>query len=134
MPKTLIPAAASATQINPSLIAFKPRQVLLASYSKSNMTTADKNEENKSLLRHSIAQYLQKNGLSKTLKKFRSEAQLEVLLLLFLFFFFFCVVFKSEVCWLSVIDLLILTRLVHSLSAFFSQKETVGILVSRALA
>lgn len=68
--------------INPSLISFKPRPVLLAN---QNMKHAiDKpsapalKSEQKALLLRSVAGYLNSNGFSKTLKKFLSEAQIQV--------------------------------------------------------
>ncbi|OWM86946.1 suppressor protein SRP40 [Punica granatum] len=74
MPKTL-PSISSS--INPSLIALTPRQVLLAKPTMTATKPSSLSEEDRMLLHLSIAQYFQKNGFPKTLKKFRSEAQLE---------------------------------------------------------
>ncbi|KAF7806691.1 nucleolar and coiled-body phosphoprotein 1 isoform X2 [Senna tora] len=71
---------------NTSLLAFTPRQVLLGRQTmkhksddngSSNGTVSLKLEQ-KVLLHQSIAQYLERSGFAKTLKKFRSEAQIEV--------------------------------------------------------
>ncbi|KAI3410635.1 LisH domain-containing protein, partial [Psidium guajava] len=67
---------ATSIAINPELLALTPRQVSLAKKETKQTPTASP-METKTLLLLSIAQYLQSNGLSKTLKKFRSEAQLE---------------------------------------------------------
>ncbi|KAK4757798.1 hypothetical protein SAY87_019099 [Trapa incisa] len=72
MPKTL---ARCSTALNPGLVAFTPRQVLLAKMTGAKHSALDK--EGKAILLLSIAQYLQKNGFSKTLKKFKDEAQIE---------------------------------------------------------
>lgn len=75
------------TSVSPSLLALKPRQVLL---SQTNMTRKARAEtpksdqgvslepEQRTLLLHAVAFYLERNGFSKSLKKFRSEAQIEV--------------------------------------------------------
>ncbi|XP_022135460.1 suppressor protein SRP40 isoform X2 [Momordica charantia] len=74
------------TSVSPSLLALKPRQVLL---SQTNMTRKARAEtpksdqgvslepEQRTLLLHAVAFYLERNGFSKSLKKFRSEAQIE---------------------------------------------------------
>ncbi|KAM7469171.1 hypothetical protein LguiA_007354 [Lonicera macranthoides] len=71
-----------------ALIAFKPRQVILAEHNNSN-TKKLKNKkkmkqskvvlkaEQKTLLLHSVLRYIEKSGFSKTLKRFLSEAQIE---------------------------------------------------------
>ncbi|XP_030544969.1 lisH domain-containing protein C1711.05 [Rhodamnia argentea] len=74
MPETKTLAASIA--ISPKLLALTPRQVSLAKKETKRTPTASP-METKTLLLLSIAQYLQSNGFSKTLKKFRSEAQLE---------------------------------------------------------
>lgn len=79
MPKSL-------TSLNPSLLAFKPRQVLLANLEmKQSMPNNSDNRAAQTLsphqkgpLLHAVARFLEGNGFSKTLKKFRSEAQIEV--------------------------------------------------------
>ncbi|KAF9679822.1 hypothetical protein SADUNF_Sadunf06G0055000 [Salix dunnii] len=76
---------ANTVNINPNLLSFKPRQLLLL----SNRAPAMKQEinntkshtlkpEQKTVLLHSIANYLENTGgFSKTLKKLKSEAKLE---------------------------------------------------------
>lgn len=80
MPKALISENAA---VDPSLLALKPRQVLLANpipmkkpsggKASSGALTADQ----KTLLLQSVAHFLDRNGFCKTLKKFRSEAHVE---------------------------------------------------------
>ncbi|KAK4368907.1 hypothetical protein RND71_012699 [Anisodus tanguticus] len=69
------------TYSSSSLLAFKPRQVVLAQSSKStNLVMAKKQqnqENNKSVLHQSILHYLHRNGYSKTLKYFLKETQIE---------------------------------------------------------
>ncbi|KAI6680929.1 hypothetical protein NL676_034810 [Syzygium grande] len=79
MPETkTLAAAAASIAINPKLLALTPRQVSLAKKETQRTAAAAASPmETKTLLVLSIARYLQSNGLSKTLKKFRSEAQLE---------------------------------------------------------
>ncbi|KAL9445213.1 hypothetical protein AB3S75_018241 [Citrus x aurantiifolia] len=71
----------STISINPSLISFKPRQVLLAKAnpepSMNKSSTRALKPEQKVLLLRSVAGYLKSNGFCKTLKKFLSEAQIE---------------------------------------------------------
>ncbi|XP_057979782.1 suppressor protein SRP40 [Malania oleifera] len=82
---------AQSPNINPSVTAFKPRQVLLLS-KQQNMkqrkgsSSSPKTQENGSnthssdqnvLLLNSVFLYLQRHGFSKTLKSFRSEANIE---------------------------------------------------------
>ncbi|XP_012077880.1 suppressor protein SRP40 isoform X2 [Jatropha curcas] len=82
MPKAQI---AGTVNLNPSLLAFRPRQVVLLckrpSMKQNDGTNNNKTlilkPEQKALLFHSIAKYLECSGFSKTLKKFRSEAKLE---------------------------------------------------------
>ncbi|XP_049359967.1 suppressor protein SRP40 [Solanum verrucosum] len=73
-PSTSSPSAAAAL-----LLAFKPRQVVLAESSKSNLVMAKKeqNQENTFGLQQSILHYLNLNGFSKTLKYFLKETQTE---------------------------------------------------------
>lgn len=81
----------SAVAVNPSLVSFKPRQVLLATTSKMKQNEKKNNHkddaksavrtlksEEKALLLKCVAGYLKSNGFSKTLKKFLSEAEIEV--------------------------------------------------------
>ncbi|XP_011650932.1 nucleolar and coiled-body phosphoprotein 1 isoform X3 [Cucumis sativus] len=67
---------------------FKPRQVLLSHHTmkQSNNHTQAPNSadetlslhpQHRTLLLHAVAFFLERNGFSKTLKKFRSEAQIE---------------------------------------------------------
>ncbi|KAI3496231.1 hypothetical protein L1887_38586 [Cichorium endivia] len=72
-----------------SLLAFKPRQVLLAQHnSRSTMAASALKEENsskitsltpelKGTLHQSIIDYFHRNGFSKTLKRFQSEAPIQ---------------------------------------------------------
>ncbi|XWS73342.1 hypothetical protein CRYUN_Cryun02cG0119900 [Craigia yunnanensis] len=65
---------------SPSLIALKPRQVVLLSSNptmKNKASAQSLNPHQKSLLLLSIAHFLERNSFSKTLKKFLSEAQLQ---------------------------------------------------------
>ena len=76
------------TSVSPSLLAFKPRQVLLSRHTtkKANdieapmsaIKAVSLDPEQRTLLLHAVSLFLQRNGFSKTLKKFRSEAQIEV--------------------------------------------------------
>lgn len=64
-------------------LALKPRQVLLAEQKqhRESQRMAKKLEQqlnHKAALTHSILNYLQKNGFSKTFKRFLKEAQIEV--------------------------------------------------------
>ncbi|XP_023530907.1 nucleolar and coiled-body phosphoprotein 1 isoform X1 [Cucurbita pepo subsp. pepo] len=75
------------TSVSPSLLAFKPRQVLLSRHTtkKANdieapmsaIKAVSLDPEQRTLLLHAVSLFLQRNGFSKTLKKFRSEAQIE---------------------------------------------------------
>ncbi|XP_065849943.1 uncharacterized protein [Euphorbia lathyris] len=73
---------AIAVEINPSLLAFKPRQVVLLS-KPPIMNLDDANSDlktlvqQKTLLFNSIVRYLQRSGFSKTVKKFLSEAKIQ---------------------------------------------------------
>ena len=76
---------ANTVNINPNLLSFKPRQVLLNSNRPPIMKQENTTEsqtlkpEQKTILLHSIANYLENTGgFSKTLKKFKSEAKFEV--------------------------------------------------------
>jgi hypothetical protein len=81
MPKTLIRENPA---VDPSLLALKPRQVLLANLTTMKKPTSDKasssalTADQKASLLQAVAQFLDRSGFSKTLKKFRSEAQVEV--------------------------------------------------------
>ncbi|KAL9361682.1 hypothetical protein Peur_044467 [Populus x canadensis] len=75
---------ANTVNINPNLLSFKPRQVLLNSNRPPIMKQENNTEsqalkpEQKTILLHSIADYLENTGgFSKTLKKFKSEAKFE---------------------------------------------------------
>eukprot|EP00257_Ricinus_communis_P016090 XP_015574147.1 lisH domain-containing protein C1711.05 isoform X1 [Ricinus communis] len=84
MPKTQI---GKTVEVNPSILAFKPRQVLLLSKPPASSMKLDDGSNNndklilkpeqKTLLLNSIAQYLERSGFSKTVKKFRSEARIQ---------------------------------------------------------
>jgi hypothetical protein len=81
MPKTLI---SEYPAIDPSLLALKPRQVLLANpitmkkSSSGKASSAALTADQKACLLQAVAQFLDRSGFSKTLKKFRSEALVEV--------------------------------------------------------
>ncbi|XP_020230224.1 nucleolar and coiled-body phosphoprotein 1 [Cajanus cajan] len=64
-----MPATPSSNKGISTLFAFTPRQVLL--------TMKHTAHNSKLFLHQSIARYLERSGFSKTLKKFRSEAQFE---------------------------------------------------------
>ncbi|RYR30192.1 hypothetical protein Ahy_B01g055015 isoform A [Arachis hypogaea] len=69
-----MPATPSANKKDAfTLLAFTPRQVLLL----TNQTMKQSSSNFKLLLHHSIARYLERSSFSKTLKKFRKEAQIE---------------------------------------------------------
>ncbi|KAL1217447.1 hypothetical protein V5N11_004624 [Cardamine amara subsp. amara] len=72
MPKTL----AAEPFLNPALLAFKPRQVLLIDMGKE-VKSSNLESEQKLLLLRSIALYLERCGFSKCFKKFLSEAEIE---------------------------------------------------------
>lgn len=77
----------SSASTNPNLaalIALKPRQVLLVEHraktlamTKKQSNTTSLNPEQKAFLLHSVIRYLEKNGYSKSLKRFLSEAQIQ---------------------------------------------------------
>lgn len=77
-------------QTNPNyqtLLAFKPRQVLLAERTTKVTTmkqcsskTLTLNPDQKAILLQSVLGYLDRNGFSKALKRLLAEAQIEVLL------------------------------------------------------
>ncbi|TKY54512.1 Nucleolar and coiled-body phosphoprotein 1 [Spatholobus suberectus] len=75
-----MPATPPSNKGSSALFAFTPRQVLLSNqamkHSADNGSPNSKREP-KLLLHQSIARYLKLSGFSKTLKKFRSEAQIE---------------------------------------------------------
>lgn len=78
-----MPAALTDNKANTTFVAFTPRQVLLGmKHSNDNNASSigivELKREEKFLLHNSIAHYLHRCGFSKTLKKFRSEAQVEV--------------------------------------------------------
>ncbi|KAK6235805.1 hypothetical protein SCA6_011142 [Theobroma cacao] len=64
---------------SPSLIALKPRQVVLSfnTTMKNKASPQSLNPHQKSLLLLSVAQFLERNSFSKTLKKFLSEAHIQ---------------------------------------------------------
>ncbi|MED6207561.1 hypothetical protein PIB30_036890 [Stylosanthes scabra] len=69
-----MPATPSANKKDAStLLAFTPRQVLLS----TNQTMKQSSSNFKLLLHQSIARYLERSSFSKTLKKFRKEAQIQ---------------------------------------------------------
>ncbi|XP_061361694.1 suppressor protein SRP40 isoform X2 [Gastrolobium bilobum] len=75
-----MPATLPSNKANFTLFAFTPRQVLLNNQAmKHNADNGTRNlkREQMLLLHQSIAHYLERSGFSKTLKKFRSEAQIE---------------------------------------------------------
>jgi len=64
-----------------TIFVFTPRQVLLSNQTMKHTAqngTANSNREPILLLHQSVARYLEHCGFSKTLKKFRSEAQIKV--------------------------------------------------------
>ncbi|XP_057545446.1 uncharacterized protein LOC130824451 [Amaranthus tricolor] len=63
---------ATATNLAPVTL-FKPRQVLLNSYSNMNQPS----DQSRLILLQSICQFLERNGFPKTLKKFFKEAHIE---------------------------------------------------------
>uniref|UniRef100_A0A5B7A6G3 Srp40 C-terminal domain-containing protein n=2 Tax=Davidia involucrata TaxID=16924 RepID=A0A5B7A6G3_DAVIN len=74
------------TNPNSTLIALKPRQVMLAELNTKMTTTTKKKDhkktltlkpDQKALLLHSVLRYVERNGYSKTLKRFLSEAEIE---------------------------------------------------------
>ncbi|KAK9931465.1 hypothetical protein M0R45_018739 [Rubus argutus] len=84
MPKSLSRTQVAQDSLNPTLLAFKPRQVLLANREmKQSMPNNSDNSaqtlrpHQKGPLLHAVARFLEGNGFSKTLKKFRSEAEIE---------------------------------------------------------
>ncbi|MED6216510.1 hypothetical protein PIB30_008201 [Stylosanthes scabra] len=69
-----MPATPSTNKKDAStLLAFTPRQVLLS----TNQTMKQSSSNFKLLLHQSIARYLERTSFSKTLKKFRKEAQIQ---------------------------------------------------------
>ncbi|CAI9293727.1 unnamed protein product [Lactuca saligna] len=83
------PSNSHTTASSISLLAFKPRQVLLAQHSsRSTMAASALKEENssnitsltpelKGALHQSMLDYFHRNGFSKTLKRFQSEAPIQ---------------------------------------------------------
>ncbi|KAJ9162759.1 hypothetical protein P3X46_022508 [Hevea brasiliensis] len=65
---------ANTANVNSNLLAFRPRQVVLR---KPPSSMKQDDNKRKTLLIHSIAQYLAQSGFPKTLKKFRSETKLQ---------------------------------------------------------
>lgn len=57
---------------------FTPRQVLLSNQTMKHTAQNGTPNSKREPLHQSIARYLELRGFSKTLKKFRSEAQIEV--------------------------------------------------------
>ncbi|XP_061992928.1 suppressor protein SRP40 [Rosa rugosa] len=80
MPKSL---TRTQDTLSPSLLAFKPRQLLLANLnlemkqSNPNNSAPTLSPHQKGPLLYAVARFLQGNGFSKTLKKFLSEAPIE---------------------------------------------------------
>jgi hypothetical protein len=72
-----MPANPSGIKRIPTLFTFTPRQVLLSNRTMKN-GTQNSEQKQKLLLNQSIALYLERSGFSKTLKKFLSEAKIEV--------------------------------------------------------
>ncbi|CAN6552058.1 unnamed protein product [Malus baccata var. baccata] len=82
MPKSLTSTQEDA--INPSLLAFKPRQVLLANRDMKHIKPSSSADgvqtlspDQKGQLVRAVAWFLESNGFSRTLKKFLSEAGIE---------------------------------------------------------
>ncbi|KAM2544573.1 hypothetical protein TB1_016241 [Malus domestica] len=82
MPKSLI--STQEDTINPTFLAFKPRQVLFANRDMEHMkpnSSTDRAQtlslDQKGPLLRTVAQFLENNGFSKTLKKFIYEAGIE---------------------------------------------------------
>ncbi|KAM1834860.1 hypothetical protein ACFX14_017016 [Malus domestica] len=82
MPKSL--TSTQEDTINPTLLAFKPRQVLFTNRDMEHMkpnSSADRAQtlslDQKGPLLRTVAQFLENNGFSKTLKKFIYEAGIE---------------------------------------------------------
>ncbi|KAJ1433432.1 SRP40, C-terminal [Sesbania bispinosa] len=76
-----MPATPSCNKGSSTLFAFTPRQVLLSNPAMKHNAdngTLNLKREQRLLLHQSISHYLERSGFSKTLKKFRSEAQIEV--------------------------------------------------------
>ncbi|XP_047170712.1 nucleolar and coiled-body phosphoprotein 1 [Vigna umbellata] len=75
-----MPATPPCNKGSSTVFVFTPRQVLLSNQTMKNTVqngTPNSKRESTLLLHHAIARYLELSGFSKTLKKFRSEAQLE---------------------------------------------------------
>ncbi|CAL1358429.1 unnamed protein product [Linum trigynum] len=72
-------AGGEGLNINPTLLALKPRPVslLFTSSSMSAKTPLVLNPDQRAILLHSLALFLQRSGYSKTLKKLRTEAKLQ---------------------------------------------------------
>lgn len=76
-----MPATPPSNKGSSTIFVFTPRQVLLSNQTMKNTAqngTPNSKRESTLLLHHAIARYLELSGFSKTLKKFRSEAQIEV--------------------------------------------------------
>jgi hypothetical protein len=74
-----MPANPSGIKGISTLFSFTPRQVLLT---MKNAAAAADNGTLNSVLHQSIALYLERSGFSKSLKKFLSEAKIEVMRIL----------------------------------------------------
>ncbi|XP_014505859.1 nucleolar and coiled-body phosphoprotein 1 [Vigna radiata var. radiata] len=75
-----MPATPPSNKGSSTIFVFTPRQVLLSNQTMKNTAqngTPNSKRESTLLLHHAIARYLELSGFSKTLKKFRSEAQIE---------------------------------------------------------
>ncbi|QCD80326.1 nucleolar and coiled-body phosphoprotein 1 isoform X1 [Vigna unguiculata] len=75
-----MPATPPCNKGSSTIFVFTPRQVLLSNQTMKNTAqngTSNSKREPTLLLHQSIARYLELSGFSKTLKKFRSEAQIE---------------------------------------------------------
>ncbi|WVZ10945.1 hypothetical protein V8G54_015475 [Vigna mungo] len=76
-----MPATPPSNKGSSTIFVFTPRQVLLSHQTMKNSAqngTPNSKRESTLLLHHAIARYLELSGFSKTLKKFLSEAQIEV--------------------------------------------------------
>ncbi|MCH97630.1 nucleolar and coiled-body phosphoprotein 1-like [Trifolium medium] len=74
-----MPANPSGIKGISTLFSFTPRQVLLTmKKTAADNGTLNSEQKQKLLLHQSIALYLERSGFSKSLKKFLSEAKIEV--------------------------------------------------------
>jgi hypothetical protein len=77
-----MPANPSGIKGISTLFSFTPRQVLLTMKNAAAAAAAADNGTLNSVLHQSIALYLERSGFSKSLKKFLSEAKIEVMRIL----------------------------------------------------